>query len=118
MTVNAMTKNQTERVVLMRYGASLRLPNLDQERRKFFSLSRSNSDGGHKRLAPIFAPLFSKLIQTNRARPKLHPSPKTGSRSRRSANARRGKFSNNQRLPPQSNRGRHGADKRASNMLR
>src|SRR6266487_4335722 len=113
-----MTKNQTERVVLMRYGASFQLPNLDQQRWRLACLSGSNSDGGRKRPAPIFAPLLSKLIQTNRVRPMLHPLPKTGWRSRRSANARRGKFSNNQRLPPPSNRASHVADKRASNMLR
>src|SRR5947207_1716286 len=112
-----MTKNQTERVVLIRSGASFQLPNLDQRKWRLASRSGSSSDGGRKRPVPIFAPLFSKLIQTNRTRARLHQSPKTGSQSRRSANARRGKFLSNQRLRRRSNRPSHVADKKVSDIL-
>src|SRR5205823_10212975 len=118
ITVKAMTKNQTERVVLIRSGVSLQLWNLDQGKWRIASLSGSNSDGGYKRPAPIFARLFSKLIQTSRTRARLHQSPKTGSQSRRSANARQGKFSSNQQLRRRPNRASHVADKKASDILR
>src|SRR5436190_13715648 len=118
ITVKAMTKNQTERVVLIRSGVSFQLWNLDQGKWRIASLSGSNSDGGCKRLAPIFARLFSKLIQTSRTRARLHQSPKTESQSRRSANTRRSKFSSNQRLRRRPNRASHVADKKASDILR
>src|SRR5438067_8984378 len=112
-----MTKNQTERFVLIRSGASFQLPNLDLRKWRVASQSGSNSDGGRKHPVPIFARLFSKLIQTNRTRARLHQSPKTGSQSRRSANALRGKFLSNPRLRRRSNRPSHVADKKVSDIL-
>src|SRR4029077_10541322 len=90
ITVSAITKNQTARVVFIQRGASLRLANLHFQ---------SDRDDWRKGSAPTFAPLFSRSVQIIPAGATLRRRPATASQSRRLANARRDKFANNRQLP-------------------